>query len=76
MIEPLDREVDAVAALAEAGLRVTLEGRLLMVDIVDDDLDGTVDAVRDTVVAHGLGLARMEQGRHRMTEIFRDEAAS
>jgi ABC-2 type transport system ATP-binding protein len=76
VIEPLDREVNAVAALVEAGLRVTIEGRVMMVDLVDGDLDGTVDIVRDTVVAHGLGLARMEQGRHRMTEIFRDEAAS
>jgi len=75
VIEPDDRDIDPAAALAAAGLQVVTEGRLLLVGIVDGDLDGTVDLVRDTVAANGLGLARMEQRRHRMTEIFRDMEA-
>ncbi len=58
------------AALTSAGLTVWPEGQLLQVNIVDE---GTFDVVRDTTADLGLGLVRMQQGRHRMDEVFRDE---
>jgi ABC-2 type transport system ATP-binding protein len=58
------------AALASAGLTVWPEGHLLQVSIVDE---ATFDLVRDTTADLGLGLVRMQQRRHRMDEVFRDE---
>ncbi len=55
--------------LADRGLRVVPDGRLLMIDI---DREETFDAVRDTAAELDLGLVRMEQRRHRIEEIFRD----
>ncbi|AUH41902.1 ABC transporter ATP-binding protein [Streptomyces sp. CMB-StM0423] len=57
-------------ALAGAGLGITADGRLLYVEAEDD---GTYDVVRDAVAGLGLGLVRMEQRRHRIAEIFRDD---
>ncbi|WP_280702239.1 ABC transporter ATP-binding protein [Kitasatospora sp. GP82] len=82
---PTDLDFDADAAvrarLTEAGLSVSsdssrpaggeLGGRGLLVEIRDDD---TYDTVRDTVADLGLGLVRLEQRRHRVAEIFTDEA--
>jgi ABC-2 type transport system ATP-binding protein len=65
--------------LTEAGLTVRsdgaggvgeLGGRVMLVDIVGDE---TYDTVRDTVADLGLGLVRMEQRRHHVVEIFRDQ---
>ncbi|MBB4887807.1 ABC-2 type transport system ATP-binding protein [Streptomyces netropsis] len=75
---------DGVAALHAAltGARLTVQpagraldgspasGRVLLVDVVDE---GTYDTVRDAVAELGLGLVRMEQRRHRIAEVFRDE---
>ncbi|SPE53777.1 putative ABC transporter ATP-binding protein YxlF [Streptomyces netropsis] len=75
---------DGVATLraALAGARLTVQpagrapdgspasGRVLLVDVVDE---GTYDTVRDAVAELGLGLVRMEQRRHRIAEVFRDE---
>jgi ABC-2 type transport system ATP-binding protein len=65
-------EVDArsdelATALRAAGLEVTPVGRLLEVELTDDS---TYDLVRDSVAHLGVGLVRMEQRRHRMSEIF------
>ncbi|MFW6721749.1 ABC transporter ATP-binding protein [Streptomyces sp. MAR4 CNY-716] len=57
-------------ALAGAGLEITADGRLLYVRAEGDD---TYDVVRDAVAGLGLGLVRMEQRRHRIAEIFRDD---
>jgi ABC-2 type transport system ATP-binding protein len=38
--------------------------------------DGTYDAVRDAVAALGLPLSRLEQRRHQVEEIFRDDDQS
>ncbi|MHA4813804.1 ABC transporter ATP-binding protein [Streptomyces aculeolatus] len=57
-------------ALAGAGLEITADGRLLYVQAEGDD---TYDVVRDAVAGLGLGLVRMEQRRHRIAEIFRDD---
>ncbi|GAA1278525.1 ABC transporter ATP-binding protein [Sphaerisporangium rubeum] len=64
-------------ALAErlraAGHAVTEHGRLL---IVDDGAPGTHDLVRDAVCDLNLSLVRLEQGRHRIEDVFREEAAA
>jgi ABC-2 type transport system ATP-binding protein len=57
--------------LTTAGLVVRRDGALLHVDVADDT---TYDVVRDAVAELGLGLIRMERQRHRMTEIFTDQA--
>ncbi len=57
--------------LARAGLRVRPDGRGLA---VADGGDGVYDLIRDTTVDLGLGLVRLEQGRHRIEEVFRDDA--
>jgi ABC-2 type transport system ATP-binding protein len=53
--------------LAEAGLRVHPDGRLLLVDIAGET---TYDVVRDCVADLGLPLVRMENRRHRIEEVF------
>src|SRR3954452_5281902 len=53
--------------LAGSGLRVHPDGRLLLVDIVDET---TYDLVRDSVADLGLPLVRMENRRHRIEEVF------
>ena len=35
-------------------------------------VDGVYDLIRDTTVDLGLGLVRLQQGRHRIEEVFRD----
>jgi ABC-2 type transport system ATP-binding protein len=57
-------------ALARAGLRVRPDARGLAVAAARDDV---YDVVRDTTVELGLGLVRLEPGRHRMEEVFRDD---
>ncbi|MFI9270145.1 ABC transporter ATP-binding protein [Kitasatospora sp. NPDC052896] len=59
--------------LTAAGLTVRAEGsRILLVELADEQ---TYDIVRDTVAGLGLGLVRLEQRRHRVSEIFAREAA-
>jgi ABC-2 type transport system ATP-binding protein len=53
--------------LAQAGLRVHPDGRLLLVDIAGET---TYDVVRDSVADLGLALVRMENRRHRIEEVF------
>jgi ABC-2 type transport system ATP-binding protein len=56
--------------LARRGLRARPYQQALLVGI---DGDRTYDAVRDAVAALGLPLSRLEQRRHQVEEIFRDE---
>lgn len=61
------------ARLAAAGLSVSSEGsHVLLVEIAGED---TYDTIRDTVADLGLGLVRLEQRRHHVSEIFTQEAA-
>ncbi|GLZ76042.1 ABC transporter ATP-binding protein [Actinorhabdospora filicis] len=76
-------EVDALAdgsdgtdethrALAELGLPVERDGRLLHVTV--DDERG-YDLIRDAVDGLGVGLVRLQQRRHRIAEVFTKENA-
>jgi ABC-2 type transport system ATP-binding protein len=67
----VDRELPAFSAwLERAGVEFRAEGRLLHVDVGDE---ATYDVVRDGAAELGLGLVRLVQERHRMTEIFTGE---
>ncbi|NUR87377.1 MAG: ABC transporter ATP-binding protein [Nonomuraea sp.] len=57
--------------LTELGQSVTPHGRLLLVKVAGQE---TYDAVRDAVVDLDLCLIRLEQGRHRIEDVFREEA--
>jgi ABC-2 type transport system ATP-binding protein len=64
-------EAEAVAAtLSAAGLTVKREGHQLLVALDDDEI---YDVVRDTVAAQGVGLIRLEQRRHHISEVFGTE---
>jgi ABC-2 type transport system ATP-binding protein len=65
--EGLDR---LQAELAARGLAVTTQARTLLVPLGGDD---TYDVVRDCVAALSLPLCRLEQRRHQVEELFRDE---
>src|SRR5271155_3641331 len=56
--------------LRARGLTVTLAQRTLLVPLGGDD---TYDVVRDAVADLGLPLCRLEQRRHQVEELFRDE---
>ena len=66
-VEVTERSSDLAAALRGAGLGVTQEGRLLEVELIDDT---TYDVVRDCVAQLGVGLIRLEQRHHRISEIL------
>jgi ABC-2 type transport system ATP-binding protein len=57
-------------ALAARGLTATTQARTLLVPLGGDD---TYDVVRDCVAALSLPLCRLEQRRHQVEELFRDE---
>ncbi|WP_116949750.1 ABC transporter ATP-binding protein [Jiangella endophytica] len=64
-------EADAVAAtLTSAGLTVKRDGAQLVLPLDDDEV---YDLVRDAVAAEGVGLIRLEQGRHHISEIFGED---
>jgi len=68
----VDGDPTALAArLGAHGVGVQRRGGLLHVDVTDP---ASYDVVRDAVSELGLGLVRMEQQRHRMTEIFTGSA--
>ncbi|HME66516.1 MAG TPA: ABC transporter ATP-binding protein, partial [Streptosporangiaceae bacterium] len=56
--------------LRARGLTATLAQRTLLVPLGGDD---TYDVVRDAVADLGLPLCRLEQRRHQVEELFRDE---
>jgi ABC-2 type transport system ATP-binding protein len=60
-------------ALTRAGLEVVEDGRLVLVALQGE---GTYDVVRDAVVDLGLPLVRIEQRRHSLEDLFRDEPSS
>jgi ABC-2 type transport system ATP-binding protein len=72
LIEVDEGAEQLAAALADRGLAPLRQGRGLLVRLASED---TYDVVRDTVADLGLALNRMEQRRHRLEELFRDEEA-
>jgi ABC-2 type transport system ATP-binding protein len=68
-------EVEGDAAIMAArlqshGLTVRSEGHLLLVAM---DGDKTYDVIRDSTVDLGYGLVRLEQRRHNLEDLFRDQ---
>ncbi len=59
-----------VAALLAAGLQVRTDGHSVLIGLTDDR---PFDLVRDTAAELGLPLVRMEQRRHSLEDLFRDE---
>ncbi|MPZ61259.1 MAG: ATP-binding cassette domain-containing protein [Propionibacteriales bacterium] len=59
-------------ALHQAGLYVWPDGRGVAVRFNDESV---FDLIRDTTVDLGLGLVRLEQGHHRIEDVFREEVA-
>ena len=67
----VDEGADLLAAeLSGLGLDPAHTGREVLVQITGD---ATFDLVRDAVARLGLPLTRMEQRRHRVEELFRDD---
>ncbi|MCY0918331.1 ABC transporter ATP-binding protein [Streptomyces sp. H27-G5] len=68
-------------ALTEAGITLHVgeeqglpgAGHVLLVEATSEE---TYDTVRDTVADLGIGLVRMEQRRHHIAEVFRDNDPS
>jgi ABC-2 type transport system ATP-binding protein len=69
MIEVTDGTAELAGELGRRGLDPRPAGRGLLVPIKDEN---TCDVIRDSVADLGLPLARMEQRRHRVEELFRD----
>jgi ABC-2 type transport system ATP-binding protein len=65
-----------VAALVGRGLRARGEGRHVLVGLDATSGTATYDAVRDTIADLGLPLVRLEQRRHSLEDIFRDDLAA
>jgi ABC-2 type transport system ATP-binding protein len=64
---------ELAGALAAHGLVPKQEGRALVIPLTGDIV---YDVIRDTVAELGLPLHRLEQRRHRVEELFRDETAA
>ncbi len=57
-------------ALVGRGLDATLDGRMVLIPLLDDR---PLDIVRDEIVTAGLSLVRLEQRRKGLEDLFRDE---
>jgi ABC-2 type transport system ATP-binding protein len=65
---------EALAArLTARGLEAIADGRAVLIALTDER---PYDIVRDTVVDLGLALVRIEQRRHKLEDLFRDEPDS
>ncbi len=69
-LEVSDRTDDVARQLAAAGIGVKPVGTTLELELRGPE---TYDAVRDTVADLGVGLVRLQRGRHHMLDIFRPE---
>ena len=71
LLVEVDEGLEQLAAeLGRRGLSPVPFQRGLLVQLAGDQ---TYDAVRDSVADLGLPLSRMEQRRHRIEELFRDD---
>jgi ABC-2 type transport system ATP-binding protein len=71
-VEVEDGQADLAARLVARGLRAVVDGPAVLIDLTDER---PFDIVRDTVADLGLPLVRIEQRRHRLEDLFRDEPA-
>ncbi|SDT65790.1 ABC transporter ATP-binding protein [Jiangella sp. DSM 45060] len=72
LVVEVSAAAEAVAAsLTAAGLTVSHDGTQQLVLPLDDEK--VYDLVRDAVAAEGVGLIRLEQSRHHISEIFEEE---
>jgi len=69
-IEVEEGREQLAGALSRNGLEVVEDGRLVLIALQGE---GTYDIVRDAVVDLGLPLVRIEQRRHSLEDLFRDE---
>jgi ABC-2 type transport system ATP-binding protein len=69
-LEVSERQDDVAAALAARGLQVRRVGTRLELVL---DGEATYDVVRDEVADLGVGLVRLQRGRHHMLDLFRDD---
>jgi ABC-2 type transport system ATP-binding protein len=70
LVEVTEGTADLAAELGRRGLGPRPAGRGLLVPISDE---ATCDVIRDAVAGLELSLARLEQRRHRVEELFRDD---
>ncbi len=73
VIEVDDDPAPVVAALADRGLRATVDGYRLTVPTTGD---GDLDTIRDAVAHAGAGLRRMMPRRRTLEDVFLDTAAT
>ncbi len=66
-VEVSEGTEDLAARLAALRLPVRRDGRLLLVELADD---GTYDQILGAVADLDLPLHRLDQRRHRVTELF------
>ncbi|HEY7465670.1 MAG TPA: ABC transporter ATP-binding protein, partial [Dehalococcoidia bacterium] len=69
-VEVDDRQDELKQRLEAKGLEVRQDGRMLLVSLNGNE---PYDLVRDAVVDLGVGLLRLEQGRHRLEDLFRPD---
>jgi ABC-2 type transport system ATP-binding protein len=72
-VEVTDRQQDVAERLVRAGVGAEVVGSLLDIELVDET---TYDVVRDVVAELGVGLVRLQRGRHHMLDIFRTESVA
>lgn len=72
MIEVDDGEDALTDRLASSGLAVRRKDRVLMVTL---NGDATFDTIRDAVADLDLSLHRLEQHRHQVADLFREEVS-
>ncbi|MEZ0064241.1 ABC-2 type transport system ATP-binding protein [Streptacidiphilus sp. MAP12-20] len=69
-----DADAALLGKLTAAGLTATLDGsHLVLVELTGEDV---YDVIRDAVAELGVGLVRLEQRRHHISEVFTDAAAT
>jgi ABC-2 type transport system ATP-binding protein len=69
-VEVEDGQVTLAERLIGRGLRAVVDGSAVLIDLTDER---PFDIVRDTVADLGLPLIRIEQRRHRLEDLFRDD---
>jgi ABC-2 type transport system ATP-binding protein len=78
VVETEDDAGPLAERLVALGLTATADGRAALVDIASagpGEFD-VYDAVRDSAIALGMPLVRIEHRRHQLEDLFRDEDAA